>query len=84
MVFEQQRDLVIPFFKCPDGIKMEQVYCHALYWVKTTVNYKMRPLTILCDFEKALHHTITLKFSGGSLTLVCFTGNMQPKKSEDL
>ena len=42
--------------------KTQQIYRHALYWVKTTTQFKMRPVTITCDFKKALHNVISIEF----------------------
>ena len=62
MVFDEQTDAYVPVFYVLLTSKTEQIYRHVLYWVKTTTQYKMRPLTITCNFEKALHNAISVEF----------------------
>ena len=62
MVFDEQTDSFVPVFYVLLTSKTEQIYRHALYWVKASSNYKMKPDSITCDFEKALHNAIALEF----------------------
>ena len=62
MVFGKQTDSFVPVFYVLLTAKTQQMYQHALYWVNITANNKMRPMTVTCDFEKALHNAIQLEF----------------------
>ena len=62
MVFDEQTDAFVPVFYVLLTSKTLQIYRHALYWVKTMTQFKMRPTTISCDFEKALHNAIKIEF----------------------
>ena len=62
MVFDEQTDAFVPVFYVLLTSKTQQIYRHALHWVKNATQFKMRPLTITCDYEKALHNAITIEF----------------------
>jgi len=62
MVFDEQTDSFVPVFYVLLTSKTEQIYRHALYWVKASSDYKMKPDRITCDFEKALHNAIAIEF----------------------
>ena len=62
MVFDEQTDSFVPVFYILLTFKTEQVYRIALFWVKLSSNYKIRPLSITCAFEKALRNAISIKF----------------------
>ena len=62
MVFDEQIDSFMPVFYVLLTSKTQQMYQHSLHWVKITANNKMRPTTVTCDFEKALHNVIRIEF----------------------
>ena len=62
MVFDEQTDAFVPVFYILLTSKTEAIYRIALSWVKLTSNYKIRPKSITCDFEKALHNAIAFEF----------------------
>ena len=61
MVFDEQTDSFIPYFYVLLTSKIEQIYRHALYWVKNTVRNKINPASVTCNFEKALHNAIKIE-----------------------
>ena len=62
MVFDEQTDVFVPVFYVLLTSKNTQIYRHALHWIRSSVDHKMQPLTITCDFEKALHSAIKTEF----------------------
>lgn len=45
-------------------IKTQQIYKHALCWLEFTVDWKLTPYMITCDFEVALQDAINSTFPG--------------------
>ena len=77
MVFDKQTDSFVPVFYVLMTSKTEQIYRIALFWIKFTTNYKMRPLLITCDFEKALYNAISVEFPPTFINGCLFIGNKQ-------
>ena len=62
MFFNEQTDAFVPVFYVLLTSKNLKVYRNALCLIKNAVSYKMQPLTITCNYEKALHHAIAEEF----------------------
>lgn len=67
MVFDEQTDAFVPVFYVLLTSKNTQIYRHALYWIKSAVDYKMQPLVITCDYEKALHSAVKNEFPNANI-----------------
>ena len=64
MVFDEQTYAYKPVFYVLMTSKIQQVYPHARSWLEATINHKISPSSITCDFEIALQNTITANFPG--------------------
>ena len=64
MVFDNQTDSYVPVFYVLLTSKTQQIYTHALRWIEATVDRKIIPSTITCDFKIALQNAISATFPG--------------------
>ena len=64
MVFDDQTDAYVPVFSLLMTSKTEQVYSHAFLWLEATIDRKISPSTITCNFEIVLQNTISNNFPG--------------------
>lgn len=62
MIYDSAYDSYIPVFHCILQRKTAGSYQIALTLVDQITDYKMEPLSVTCDFEKALIGEIKLKF----------------------
>jgi len=64
MVFDDQTDAYVPVFYVLMTSKTQQIYRQALRWFKITVDRKIAPVSVTCDFEIALQNAIMEVFPG--------------------
>ena len=64
MVFNDQTDAYKPVFNVLLTSKTQQIYSHAFKWIEATIDWKLFPSTITCDFKIALQNAVWKFFPG--------------------
>ena len=62
MVYDIQTTVYVPILYMLMTGNSESLYWHCLYWMIIVSGWRLEPFSVTCDFEKALHNTVTGQF----------------------
>ena len=62
IVYDIQTTVYVPILYMLMTGKSESLYWHCLYWMIIVSGWRLEPFSVTCDFENALHNTVTGQF----------------------
>ena len=62
MVYDIQTTVYVPVMYMIMTGKSDSLYWHCLHWMIIVSGWRLEPFSVTCDFENALHNTVTGQF----------------------